>query len=365
MNGRILLTALVLCRVTTQLQPQSNVWNSDFKLTAAQIAAANISHETAANVETALRFERTNNAGKLIQHDAFHDLPASYDPGNPPAAGTILKVEEFTNVSEYTLPMSLSMSRFLYTTETFNGTVMPASAYVLWPYLPRTFPGLRSCSGKQDDDDPLYPVIALAHGTSGQMQACAPSGLRNLWDHFQEPFPYALAGYAIVAPDYLGLGVANTTSPYFVLPSQANDLFYAVEAAQQAWFDSLSKEFVVAGQSQGGGVAWAAAQRQVEKPVEGYLGTVAASPFTDVLGIIAADSLSQDNGRVVGIAQGLHNVLPDFEMSDWITEAGIARWELMQEIQGCGVTGGQLFSAEGGTVDPQELLELDRLRLLV
>lgn len=107
---------------------------------------------------------------------------------------------------------------------------------------------------------------------------------------------------------------------------------------------------MVAGQSQGGGVAWAAAQRQVEKPVNGYLGTVAASPFTDVLGIIAADSLAQDNGRVVGIAQGLQAVLPDFEMSDWITEAGIARWELMQEIQGCGVTGGQLFSAEDGTV---------------
>jgi hypothetical protein len=46
-------------------------------------------------------------------------------------------------------------------------------------------------------------------------------------------------------------GVSDITSPYFVLPSQANDLYFAVEAAQQAWSGLLSKQFVVAGQSQG------------------------------------------------------------------------------------------------------------------
>ena len=104
-----------------QLQAQSDVWKSDFKLTAAQIAAANISQQTAAHVETALRFERSNNAGRLTQNDPFYAVPASFDPENPPAAGTILKVEQYTNVSDYTMPMSLSMSRFLYTTETLNG----------------------------------------------------------------------------------------------------------------------------------------------------------------------------------------------------------------------------------------------------
>ena len=342
----------LLCTRTYQqlLQPQSDLWNSTFQLSAAQIAAANISHATAHNVEVALRYERTNSAGGPTQYDPFYDLPTSYDPSNPPPPGTVLKVEEYTNVTLYTIPMSLSMSRFLYMTETFNGSSQPASAYVLWPYLPRRFSGLRSCSSKHTNHGPLFPVIGLAHGTSGQTQACAPSGLRNLWDEFHEPFPMALAGYAVIAPDYLGLGVADTISLYFVLPSQANDFYHAIAAAQKAWPDLLSEQFVVAGQSQGGGVAWASAQRQAERPVPGYLGTVAVSPFTDILSIIAADELAQDNGRVVAIAQGLNSVLPGFELSEWLTDAGIARLRLLQEVQGCGTTGAQLFSAEDGTV---------------
>jgi len=100
----------------------------------------------------------------------------------------------------------------------------------------------------------------------------------------------ALQGYAVVATDYVG-GIPNVTTNYFILPAQANDLFHAVAAAQSAWPDMLSKQFVVAGQSHGGGTAWAAAQRQYERPVEGYLGTMAASPFTDILADITADAV--------------------------------------------------------------------------
>ena len=176
----VLLTA---CVKTQQqlLYPQTDVWNSKFHLTAAQIAAANVSQATAHNVEVAMRYERTNNAFGLIQNDPFYDLPDDYDTTNPPPPGTVLKVEEYTNITSYTIPMSLSMSRFLYTTETLNGTSSPASAYVLWPYLPRELPGLSPCSKGPRAGDTLFPVIGLAHGTSGQTQACAPSGLRDLW----------------------------------------------------------------------------------------------------------------------------------------------------------------------------------------
>lgn len=251
MRSATLTLLVLLCSIHSSyqlLQPQTNTWNSNCKLTQAQIKAANISVETAHNVEVALRYERTNQA---VQNDPFYDLPASWDAANPPPPGSILKVEEYTNLSLYTLPMSVSMSRFLYATETHNGTVMPASAYVLWPYLPRTFEGLTPCSAKRSASDPLFPVIALAHGTSGQTSACAPSGMRQLWDEFHEPFPMVLAGYAVVATDYLGFGISGVTSPYFILPSQANDVVLAVQAAQRAWPMSLSKEFVVAGQSQG------------------------------------------------------------------------------------------------------------------
>lgn len=84
--------------------------------------------------------------------------------------------------------------------------------------------------------------------------------------------------------------------------------------------------------------------------MKGYLGILAASPFPDVLGAIAADALAEDNRGVVAIAQGLDRVLPGFQLFEWLTETGIARLRLLQEIQGCGITDGQLFSAEGSTV---------------
>lgn len=325
------------------LQPQTNTWNSTFRLTQAQISTANLSSSTAHNVEVALNYERTNNAGDLTQDDPFYQLPVSYDPTNPPPPGTILKVEQHTNTSLYTLPPTLSMSRFLYMTETFNGSSAPASGLVLWPYQPRTFSNLHPASNSTASNGSVYPVVGWAHGSNGYIQACAPSGLRNLWDEFHLPFPVALAGYAVVAPDYLGYGVANQTAPYFILPSQANDLIYAVVAAQNAWSDQLSHEFVLAGQSQGGATTWAAAQRQSQQPVSGYLGVVAASPFTDVLAIIAADKQAENNWRVSGIAQGLHSVLPSFQLSDWLTKEGIARLGLLQSIQGCGTTAAAIF----------------------
>lgn len=347
-----LIILLALCERSLQavLNSQSDTWNASFQLTSAQIAVANISTETAHNVEVALRYERTNNAGSLVQDDLFYNLPAGYNASDPPPPGTVLKVEQYTNITLYTIPMSLSMSRFLYMTETFNGTSAPASAFVLWPYLPRHFSNLSRSSNESTSNTPLYPIVGLPHGSIGQTQACAPSGLRNLWDEFHEPFPMALAGYAVVAPDYLGAGVPNVSTAYFIFPSQANDLFYAIEAAQKAWPDLLSKEFVLAGQSQGGGVAWSAAQRQAQRPVEGYLGTLAASPFTDTFAAIAADALTENNQRIVAIAHGLQSVLPGFELSEWLTDAGIARLQLLEDIQGCSTTATQLFSAEGETV---------------
>ncbi|KAI7235700.1 hypothetical protein KC330_g4141 [Hortaea werneckii] len=341
------------------LQSQNSTWNSTLTLTNAQIRAANLSAETVQNVEVAVNYERTNQPGGSIQNDDFYNLPDDYDYANPPKPGSIIKVEEHTNITYYTLPPTVSMSRILYASETLNGSSVPASAYILWPYLPRAFPYLtpstedcnpRRSNTTQSSSNPVYPIIAYPHGTSGFNRACAPSHLRSLWDSVQEPFTMALQGYAVIAPDYAGLGVPNVASPYFVLPAQANDLFRAVEAAQKTWPHLLSREFVIAGHSQGGGTAWAAAARQAKRPVRGYLGTVAASPFLDVLDDVAGEGQAQVNGRISAVAQGLGSVYPGFEPGQWLTEAGLNRLELLTELQGCNAVSSALFSAEKLTV---------------
>ncbi len=101
------------------------------------------------------------------------------------APGSLLTVEPATNLSNFSVPTGLSMSRIIYTTTNLNGTTIPASAYILWPYSPLQ---LSSCPNQG------YPMVAWAHGTSGALKACAPSNYRNLQYHFMAPFALALQG---------------------------------------------------------------------------------------------------------------------------------------------------------------------------
>ena len=189
--------------------------------------------------------------------------------------GDLLKIEQATNVSLYTIPPKLALSRFLYTTQSINGTVLPNSAFLLWPWLP-----------KQTKVTNI-PLVAWPHGTSGSSPECAPSHIQNLLYEYAAPYTLALQGYAVVALDLQGLGV-NSSWTGETIPSQyganlsaANDVIFAVEAARKAWPTKLSTEFVVLGHSQGGGAAWAVAQQQLVQNTTGYLGSVAASPNTE------------------------------------------------------------------------------------
>lgn len=84
-----------------------------------------------------------------------------------------------------------------------------------------------------------------------------------VWYGDEAPFTLALAGYAVVAPDYAGLGVwqtwGNSSKPipheYLASPAGGQDALYALRAARKAFEGKLSDDFVVVGHSQGGGVA--------------------------------------------------------------------------------------------------------------
>lgn len=303
-------------------------FNSDAGITAYQREKAGISLELANDISDALKFERKKWINGPASDEEFYRAPSG--TADAPA-GTLLKLELDANTSIYTLPPNTALSRFLFQTETLNGTKVPASAFVLWPYLPRTQP-----------DEGGYQVVVWAHGTTGGFAECAPSHVRNLWSDFIGLFTLVLQGYVVVAPDYAGLGVGvdstdcAVTHEYLANPSHANDVFYSVQAAQSA-FPVLSKEFVVVGHSQGGGAAWGAAQRQASNPVEGYLGAVAAAPVTNFLDI--SDQARFSNPTLIGsvtlILRGISSVFPDFDAESILTPQGIKLITLLPEIQGC------------------------------
>ena len=332
----LLLTILISStHAITPAQPQNTTWNSTVTLTPAQITQYDLNSTWADAINLALQYEATKWATGSAQSNPFYRAP----PGTadlPP--GTLLSQQD-VNTSTYTLAPELALSRFLYQTTDYNGTVVPASAYVLWPYSPREFANLA--------DPASVPLVAFAHGTYGWWGNCAPSNLRDLWYQFNGAYTLALDGYAVVAPDYAGLGVDTTADgrhiphQYIMNPAGANDVVYAVEAAKQAW-PELSKEYVVVGHSQGGGVAWGVAQREAHQPTDGYLGTVAASPTVNM--VAEANVQRTFQAVVPEMAQAVGSVFPGFELSEWLTERGEMSINLMKEVQGCSSVSTEVLS---------------------
>jgi hypothetical protein len=87
------------------------------------------------------------------------------------------------------------------------------------------------------------------------------------------------------------------------------------------------------------------------RPTQGYLGTVAGSPVTN----ITTQMLSNPNSLILAkfIIQTLESIFPEFSPSDMLTEHGVKLYHLSQELGACNSAEFQLFA------NPQEWLRPD------
>ncbi|MGM4896946.1 alpha/beta fold hydrolase [Tardiphaga sp. 839_C3_N1_4] len=134
-----------------------------------------------------------------------------------------------------------------------------------------------------------WPVIVWTHGTTGLAPACAPSRdndtgpehayiavIRTLLDSFVR------SGYAIVATDYEGLGVAGNHPFLQGVPTGRNAL--DMLRAGRAIEPKLGKNYMVVGHSQGGQVdLFAAALGPTYVPEFNLLGNVAFAPGSQIM----------------------------------------------------------------------------------
>ena len=327
----------------------STGWNSTFSLTRTQITSAKLTTSEVDSINIITRFDRTQLANGGSFGDDFYTLPPLPGHGQPPKAGTVLKVQEYTDPNAFALPPNTALSRILYTTKNLNGTIIPASAFVLWPFQPRTF------SRHNKAKETKAPVVLWTHGTSGYFAPGAPSMMRSLWYGDAALYPLVLEGYAIIAPDYAGLGIAKswngTDIPHQYLSSTASayDALYALRAAREVFDDRLTDDFVIMGHSQGGGVAWRTAEVLTSQAttfkdlVSGHLGTVSGSPTTDLY--TGAEQLV-----IPSTALAVKQIFPSFQFSDWLTPLGEARLRLAKEIGGSILVLSQLFFANDGAL---------------
>ncbi|RAH73791.1 uncharacterized protein BO66DRAFT_417646 [Aspergillus aculeatinus CBS 121060] len=91
-------------------------------------------------------------------------------------------------------------------------------------------------------------------------------------------------GYAVVAPDYAGLGNNTTLHQYLSLPAHANNLYYAMVAARKALPHTFISEWMSVGHSQGGGAVWKLLESELVKTYGAGepLGTVALAPVSRI-----------------------------------------------------------------------------------
>ena len=85
-------------------------------------------------IELFLKGEYSNYATGPISNDNFYAAPKD-SADKPP--GAILKVEQNTTATRLFLSPATALSRFMYQSQNNNGTSVPATAFVLWPFTPR------------------------------------------------------------------------------------------------------------------------------------------------------------------------------------------------------------------------------------
>jgi alpha-beta hydrolase superfamily lysophospholipase len=170
---------------------------------------------------------------------AFYQPPSPLPPAPP---GTLIRIQRLApNVD---VPPGTVAWRILYHSEAPDGHDIAVSGLFFAP-RGRPPPG-------------GWPLVAVAHATTGLAPACAPSRFADLSAVVDLPELLA-AGYAVVATDYPSLGTPGV-HPYLVGRSEGESVLDAALAARQIPGVEVARRVALLGYSQGGHAVLFAAQ---------------------------------------------------------------------------------------------------------
>jgi hypothetical protein len=244
-------------------------------------------------------------AADALPLTAFYDTPANIAHTKP---GTLLRKEA---VAAYVLPKGARGYRILYTSRDADGRPVAASAAILIP------------AGKPPAGG--WPVIAWAHGTSGVARICAPSAMKDVYYGDEGLMPMVKAGFAVVAPDYHGLGTEGVHQ-YLNAAAQAHDVIDAIPAARAA-YPELGARWVVDGHSEGGRAAWAVGEQETALKDANYLGAVSVAGAINLDSFLGRASGTKGAGFYVPyIAFGVKARFPALDPADILNAKGLAHY---------------------------------------
>ncbi len=238
--------------------------------------------------------------GGVPEIDSFYVAPREV-PAEP---GRLVRSEPFTRG----VPDNARGWRILYTTTRDDRTPAVASALVV---VPATGAG-------------QWPVVNVAHGTTGVASPCAPS---LAVEPFEAGAFFVLdqvidQGWAVVQPDYLGLGTEGP-HPYLVGDASARAVLDASRAARELAPARLGAQNVVWGHSQGGGAAlWTGGIAAGYAPDLSIVGVAALAPASDLPGLV--ESLPTVTGGSVFasyVLSAYSAVYPDVDFAGYVRPA--------------------------------------------
>jgi pimeloyl-ACP methyl ester carboxylesterase len=182
-----------------------------------------------------------------------------------------------------------------------------------------------------------WPVVAFGHGTTGIDEPCAPSASKSLMGTAGVVAGLTGKGFAVVMPDYEGLG-APGVHPYTDARTAGLNMIDAVRALGHT-FKNVSKRWAALGHSQGGGAAWAAdEQARQYAPDLDLVGAVALAPAADVTGLVdkaQTGTLTQDQRLAFTVVvESLARRFPDVHRDDYRRGVVAQSWDVLTACAG-------------------------------
>jgi Secretory lipase len=149
---------------------------------------------------------------------------------------------------------------------------------------------------------------------------------------------YVGLGYAVVAPDYAGLG---TNFPYAVLdvPSNAQDVINSVAAARAA-LPQLGSKWLVAGYAHGSRVSVGVAEALSKNSNKQFLGAIGILGVADPPEFFEHLAQGPSYPMLVFLAQGIKNQYPEFRVDEMLTGKGMSLYKNLGDS--CEATSGQV-----------------------
>ena len=185
--------------------------------------------------------------------------------------------------------------------------------------------------------DAGWPVIAIAHGTTGIDVPCAPSLFPDLLGQVKLVEELVETGHAVAMADYQGLG-APGIHPYTDARTGGLNVIDSVRALRRT-FPGVSDRWLMYGGSQGGGAAWAAdEQAATYAPELNLVGAVAVVPAADVSGIVDKAQRNEltaaQEAALAGVIESLARLHPDINRDDFRRGSARDNWDALVACSG-------------------------------